>query len=559
MKKAVYYARVSTSLQENEGTIESQKSEIIRQIKKDGNILVKEYIDNGWSGGRLDRPALDELREDLKTDQFEVVYFIDSDRIARDVSYQNIIIAELLKYQKEIIIKGKNYINNPENKFNLNVMGAFNEYEKAKITERFMRGRRERARQGHIVDSGGLFGYDHHKKTDSKRGYYTINEEQAEVVRFIYGTYANTDASINGLIRILEKKGIKTATDKTYWKSSVIRRILTNTSYYGNHYFGQTEKVESKNGVSKYAKSVKTSTRIKDVSEWILVPITPIISKELFDVVQNKLKRNARLLRNTNHTYFLGGLVKCGVCGHTYSGCKSKNIKYYRCNHREKLYHHNNTEDLAKCNNQSVKSDVVDGAVLKAIIEKALQPKIIKKYIDILNNTKGGSLRALNNDLVSNSKQLELLEAKKRKVLDLYSDNLVNKEDYIAKINEIDFKCNDFVQKKQDLNRKISLLSRRADIRTSINDFCKMARRYWTKLDQVGRIGFINSFLDEVVIMKNEVENKLIISGFLPLSLEDSGQLPQYYTSDWRGARGRWRLAPAGRNLPGTSGRVVPG
>ena len=163
MKKAVYYARVSTSLQEEKGTIESQRTELINQIKKDGNIFVKEYVDNGWSGARLDRPALDELRNDLKTDSFESVYFLDADRIARDVSYQNIIISELLKYNKEIIINGKDYIHNPENKFSLTVLGAVNELEKAKIVERLMRGRREKARRGGIVDGGGLFGYDHIK------------------------------------------------------------------------------------------------------------------------------------------------------------------------------------------------------------------------------------------------------------------------------------------------------------------------------------------------------------------------------------------------------------
>ncbi|MFA5124741.1 MAG: recombinase family protein [Patescibacteria group bacterium] len=546
MKKAVYYARVSTSLQENEGTIESQKNELIRQIKKDGNILVKEYIDNGWSGGRLDRPALDELRGDLKTDQFDVVYFLDSDRIARDISYQNIIIAELLKYQKEIIIKGKNYINNPENKFNLNVMGAVNEYEKARITERFTRGRREQARQGHIVDSGTLFGYDHHKKTDNKRGYYTINEEHAKVIKLIYGTYANTSVSITGLIKILEDKKIKTATGKTYWKSSVIRRILTNTSYFGNHYFNQTEKFESKNGVIKYAKSVKTSTRFKDQSEWILVPIPPIISQELFDIVQNKLKRNGKLLRNTSYRYLLGGLVKCGVCNHTYSGCMSKGVQYYRCNHREKLYQHNNTEDLVKCKNQSIKSEVVDEVVSNVVLEKVLQPKIIKRYIDILNNSKGENLRGLNSELVGIGKQIVSLEEKKKRILDLYSESHVSKEDYIAKINEIDAKCSDLILDKQEINKKIALLGKIKDIRIGIGDFCKMARRNYKKIDKsdkVGKIGFINNFIEEVSIIKNEVEKKLIIRGFLPVSAGDSGQLPQYCTSHARGGmmgRAKW-------------------
>jgi len=533
MKKAVYYARVSTSGQEDEGTIESQKTEIIKQIKKDGNILVKEYIDNGWSGGRLDRPALDELRKDLKEDQFDVVYFLDTDRIARDVSYQNIIISELLKYKKQIIIKGKDYIHNPENKFNLTVIGAVNELEKSRIAERFMRGRRERARQGHIVDSGGLLGYDHHKRTDNRRAHYTINEDQAEIVRFIYQTYANTDVSITGLIKVLEKKNIKTATGKDYWKSSVIRRILTNTSYYGVHYFNRTERVESKNGADKYAKSVKTSTILKDRSEWIEVPIDPIITKDLFDRVQAKLKRNAIFLRNTSYKYLLGGLIKCGVCDHTYSGANWKGDQYYKCNYRDKLYHHNNLECLEKCNNEAIKGEVVDSIVSNTILDKVLHPQIIKKYIDVLNNSKVDSAKKLNKELEKAVCQVNGLEEKRKRVLDLYSESLVSKEDYIDKINEINAKSIELSLLKQELNRKISLLSKRKDIRIGINDFCKMARRNYKNLDKRGRIGFIKNLIDEIVILKNETQNKLIIKGVIPILAGDNNNLPQYCTSHW--------------------------
>jgi DNA invertase Pin-like site-specific DNA recombinase len=67
MKKAVLYARVSSDLQKKERTIESQIAVLKSQIKEAGDVLVKEYIDDGQSGARLDRPALDELRRDLKT------------------------------------------------------------------------------------------------------------------------------------------------------------------------------------------------------------------------------------------------------------------------------------------------------------------------------------------------------------------------------------------------------------------------------------------------------------------------------------------------------------
>jgi PAS domain-containing protein len=48
---------------------------------------------------------------------FDAVYFLDTDRIPRDVAYQTIILGELLKHGKQIIVKGRDYVNNPENKF----------------------------------------------------------------------------------------------------------------------------------------------------------------------------------------------------------------------------------------------------------------------------------------------------------------------------------------------------------------------------------------------------------------------------------------------------------
>ena len=255
MKKSVYYARVSTSLQEERGTIESQKNELIKQIKADGNILVKEYTDNGWSGARLDRPALDQLREDLKTDSFEVVYFLDSDRIARDVAYQNIIIAEILKYNKQIIIKGKDYIQNPENKFTLTVLGAVNELEKAKIVERTMRGKRRKAERGLVVGTEAPFGYSYIKKSKNKEGEYIIDEKEAEIVKYIFNLYCNTDISLNGVVKRLKEKGMKPRRCNNVWATSSVRRVLMNESYTGTTYYNKIEKVELPNRQNQYAKA----------------------------------------------------------------------------------------------------------------------------------------------------------------------------------------------------------------------------------------------------------------------------------------------------------------
>lgn len=68
-----------------------------KQIGLSGNVLVKDDIDDRYSGTMLDRPALEELRHDAKADVFDAIYFPSADRLARKVAHQTIIVDELLQ------------------------------------------------------------------------------------------------------------------------------------------------------------------------------------------------------------------------------------------------------------------------------------------------------------------------------------------------------------------------------------------------------------------------------------------------------------------------------
>jgi site-specific DNA recombinase len=193
MKRAALYARVSDELSAKEGTIESQVLALKKQIAVANHTLVKEYIDNGFSGPRFDRPALDRMRRDLKTDAFDVIYFFSPDRIAREVVIQTIIIEEILKHRKQLVINGKDYEKNPENHFSLTVLGAVAELERAKIIERTTRGRALRLSQGQLMGSGvHTFGYDYIRKSPGNPPQMVINEQEAAIVRRVFEMYADT-------------------------------------------------------------------------------------------------------------------------------------------------------------------------------------------------------------------------------------------------------------------------------------------------------------------------------------------------------------------------------
>src|SRR5215472_16562576 len=178
LTKAALYARVSTDAQQKEGTIDSQLVELKRQIAGAGHVLAAEYIDDGYTGTLLDRPALNRMRADVKADRFDRIYFLAADRIAREVEYQRIIVGELLKHGKQTTINGKDYVQNPENKLTLTMLGAFAEFERAKIIERMVRGRLHRLRTGQLGSSGHrTYGYDYVRKTRDAPATLVINEE----------------------------------------------------------------------------------------------------------------------------------------------------------------------------------------------------------------------------------------------------------------------------------------------------------------------------------------------------------------------------------------------
>jgi len=244
MKKAVLYARVSSDLQRKEKTIESQIIALKKQVASAGDILVKEYIDDGYSGARLDRPALDQLRKDLKTNLFETIYFLNSDRIARDVTYQNLIIGEILKAKKQIIINGKDYVHNPENKFTLTVLGAVAELERAKIIERVTRGKQLRLAQSELLGAGAnTFGYDFTRRTPTSPAKLTINKTR--IVRYIFARYARGNCGMNQISRSLEDMGALTKTGKRVWTYSKLHVLLCNPTYTGVKYFNKMQTVRT--------------------------------------------------------------------------------------------------------------------------------------------------------------------------------------------------------------------------------------------------------------------------------------------------------------------------
>ena len=82
--KVALYARVSTERQQERGTISSQLEALRAAARADGDEVIEEFVDDGYSGARLDRPALDRLRDAAEAGALDGVICLCADRLARE-------------------------------------------------------------------------------------------------------------------------------------------------------------------------------------------------------------------------------------------------------------------------------------------------------------------------------------------------------------------------------------------------------------------------------------------------------------------------------------------
>jgi len=151
--KAAIYARVSTDSQQQRGTIGSQLAVLRARVTQEGDECVAEFCDDGHSGARLDRPGLDELRDAAEAGLIERVWCLSPDRLARIYAYQVIVLDELARHRVSVAFADAPAMdeNDPQSKLLTQVQGVIAEYERAKIAERYRRGKLFRSRAGEVL------------------------------------------------------------------------------------------------------------------------------------------------------------------------------------------------------------------------------------------------------------------------------------------------------------------------------------------------------------------------------------------------------------------------
>jgi site-specific DNA recombinase len=209
--RAAIYARVSTERQQSRGTVGSQLTVLRERVAAENDELVAEFVDDGCSGARLDRPGLDLLRDAAEAGLFERVWCLSPDRLARLYAYQVVVLDELARLRVQVCFTDAPPLtDDPQATLLTQVQGVIAEYERAKIAERYRRGKLFRSRADEVISWRTPYGYRRLPRDHEVPAHLEVFEPEAAVVRRIFEDYTMRGLSMRQIARGLAADRVPT-------------------------------------------------------------------------------------------------------------------------------------------------------------------------------------------------------------------------------------------------------------------------------------------------------------------------------------------------------------
>ncbi len=452
MNKLAIYLRISVDeLTNMESKSISNQRLYIKQYLEQNSLFkdscIEEYIDDGYSGMNQNRPSFQKLLRDIKNKNINCVIVKDFSRFMRDY-------IELGNYLENIfpflgvrfISINDNYDSLNKNEFQNSVDIRFKtllyDFYSKDISNKVRSTSNKLKREGKFLSWSPPYGYI---KDPNNKHRIIIDKETCEIVKRIF-EMANENKSSRDIAKILNSENIITPSNRkkqttfmdysylkvfgknhkdSIWRHDNVLDILHNEIYIGTYVFNKFVKTSIGSNHKK---------RIKQ-EEWerVLNNHDPIITKELFSSVQQKLKYKRSKYKpkkpsEPNQKSVLQGFVKCSECSHCLRYTISQNrYQYFKC-------------DICKLKGMNPNISKV----------KDIENKLISILNSIFNNYEKSNLHSYNYlcDKINN------LKLQKREYFKNYKLNLISKDEFIKFRDNIDSKIQEMKIAVNDLQFK---------------------------------------------------------------------------------------------------------
>ena len=431
--RVALYIRVSTQEQAKEGYSIGEQTDRLRKFAEaHGWTIVKIYTDAGHSGADTDRPALQNMLDDIRDGKIDKVLVYKLDRLSRSQKDTlKLIEDEFLPNNTDFeSMSEKLDTSTPQGRLFLGILAAFAQLEREVIKERMSMGIHARIKEGKWRGGAQVpFGYDYEPVLEK----LVINEYEAMIVKHLFEAFVEGE-KLYTIAEEMREKGHTFHNGKV--DSRNMRYILRSKTYCGYQ---------------------------RHKGEWIPSLHDAIVSEETYDKAQVILDENKRRFDEAGYktgtsamSTNLGGLVYCARCGAKYHKCRTGGVKYnvyynYYCYSRSKRI-----KSMIKdpnCNNKFYRVEVLDNMVFDEIKKLALDPdylETLKK--DAQKTDEAQQIHAIEQQIKSIGNQIS-------RFMDLYGLGKYSME-------ELDEKTTPLQEQRTKLKRELEKLKKNTKLIT---------------------------------------------------------------------------------------------
>ena len=467
IKSAGIYIRVSTFDQAREGFSLREQEERLKEFCKFKRYnIYKVYQDAGISAKNDKRPAYQEMIEDVKKGNINVIVALKIDRLTRSVYDIEKLMKFVNDYECDIdCMADESNTTTSNGRMVMRIMTSVSQNEIEKCSERTKFGMAGAIKNGHIPNRTGL-GF----KRENKK--LVPDSLTKDIIVRIFDLYLE-GKSHQAIANIYNKEKVL---GKTNWYDSTIQKILSNELYKGDYVNG---------------KRTKHPTYYENVIE-------PIVSKEKWESCQYQKLRNARHYERTA-TYLFTNKLKCSKCGnflggHATTKTNGKKYYYYKCNTCKTYF---NEIDIEK--------------ELKAfMLELAKQDDLINNYYTPFIKSK------LEDKTEDYKKEIKDLDKQLDRIKTAYIKGVVKLEDFDKEIKHIEYQKSD-LEKRQKEQKQYELLSFTLNDLLIIQDMQEIefytnpdVLNNWSNKSKEEKQKIIGKYIDNITIEKKN--NKFEIS-----------------------------------------------
>ena len=409
--RCAIYTRKSSDegLQQDFNSLDAQREAAeayIASQKAEGWVCLPErYDDGGFTGGNIDRPALQRLLADIEAGKIDCIVVYKVDRLSRSLmDFARIV--EIFERCNVSFVSVTQHFNttNSMGRLTLNILLSFAQFEREIIGERIRDKIAASRAKGKWTGGTLVLGYDVDRSAGGPR--LVINPIEASRVCQIFELYLER-GSLLAVVAELERRD---------WRNKVW--TTRNGRERGGLLFDKCR-------LSKLLTNVLYVGKVRHRDQVYAGEHEPIVDQTLFDAVQQQLRRNARngtAEHRNRHGALLRGLIYCKACGkvmsHTFTTRRNRRYRYYTCTNAVK-------RGRRACPSGSLPAMEIENAVLGQIRAIGRDPALLGDTLEAVRRQTDAAIKRLQGERRAVQRGLGRLDAERRR---LYANGIADDE-----------------------------------------------------------------------------------------------------------------------------------